>query len=149
ERMLTMDGLLCLWVTASLASAHVALTGPVLRRGWWLLAGAACGVGLLTKGPGARALVAVPGPAFSRLDRRCPRVSWRAGALFIGAAVALSAPWYVLVLLRQPEFGTYFFWTHNVLRFTQPFDHAKPFWFYLPGLLLGMLPWALLLPGFG
>src|SRR5262249_27406913 len=32
-------------------------------------------------------------------------------------------------------------------RFLQPFDHEEPFWFYFPGLILGLLPWALLIPG--
>src|SRR5262245_3367618 len=61
QRMLNMDSLLCLWVTAALASAHVALTcGPSLRRRWWLLAAAACGLGLLTKGPVALVLILTP-----------------------------------------------------------------------------------------
>jgi dolichol-phosphate mannosyltransferase len=34
-----------------------------------------------------------------------------------------------------------------VQRYVEPFDHAEPFWYYLPELLGGMLPWALLLPG--
>jgi 4-amino-4-deoxy-L-arabinose transferase-like glycosyltransferase len=46
------------------------------------------------------------------------------------------------------EFAGDFFWTHHVVRFFAPFDHAQPFWFYVPGLLLGMLPWSLLLPPF-
>ena len=29
----------------------------------------------------------------------------------------------------------------------QPFDHEEPFWFYFPGLAMGLLPWVLLLPG--
>jgi dolichol-phosphate mannosyltransferase len=45
------------------------------------------------------------------------------------------------------DFAASFFWKHNVVRFLAPFDHVEPVWFYLPGLLLGMLPWTLLLPG--
>ena len=39
----------------------------------------------------------------------------------------------------------YFLWKHNVLRYLAPFDHEKPSYYYLPDLLLGMLPWSLLL----
>ena len=38
-----------------------------------------------------------------------------------------------------------FFWTHNILRYISPLDHSKPAWFFLPDLLLGMLPWTVLL----
>jgi hypothetical protein len=39
---------------------------------------------------------------------------------------------------------TTFFLLHNVTRYVAPFDHAKPAWFFLPHLFLGLLPWSLL-----
>jgi dolichol-phosphate mannosyltransferase len=146
-RMLTMDPLLCLWVVAALACAHAALSGHALRRRWWLAAAAACGLGLLTKGPVALALVAVPVAAFRFLDQRCPKIRIANMCLFLVFAAGLAAPWYLAVAVQEPGFAGYFFWTHNVQRFLAPFDHAKPAWFYLPGLLAGLLPWTLLLPG--
>jgi dolichol-phosphate mannosyltransferase len=147
ERMLTMDGLLCLWVIASLAAAHVAVADGRLRRVWWLLSAAACGLGLLSKGPVALALVAIPVLIHQGLDPRAARLLWQSWATYVGVAVGLAAPWYAAVWVAEPEFGSYFFWRHNVVRFLAPFDHQEPAWFYLPGLLLGMLPWTLLLPG--
>src|SRR5262249_18601835 len=32
--------------------------------------------------------------------------------------------------------------------YVAPFDHAKPAWFYLSDVALGMLPWSLLIPAF-
>jgi dolichol-phosphate mannosyltransferase len=147
ERMLTMDGLLCLWVVASLAAAHVAVADGWFRRGWWLLSATGCGLGLLTKGPVALALVAVPMLIHQGLDPRAARLRWRSWAAYLGLAVGVAAPWYAAVWAAEPEFGRYFFWKHNVVRFVAPFDHQEPVWFFLPGLLLGMLPWTLLLPG--
>lgn len=144
-RMLTFDVLLSLFVTAALAAAHRALDGG--GRRWWLAAGLACGLGLLTKGPVALALVAGPVLVFAALDRRAVRPGWGGWGLFAGAAVAVAAPWYVAAALRHPGFLSDFFWRHNFLRYAAPFDHVEPPWFYLPGVLLGMLPWTLLLPG--
>src|SRR5262249_25447382 len=77
------------------------------------------------------------------LDQRLARVGrWWFG--FVGATLAVSAPWFVAVSLRCPEFLGYFFWFHNVVRFAAPFDHVKPVWSYLPQLALGLLPWGLL-----
>jgi dolichol-phosphate mannosyltransferase len=144
-RMLTMDGLLCLWVVAALATAHVAVAGGTLRRGWWLLSSAACGLGLVTKGPVALVLVLVPLLAHQSLDRRSARLGWRPWLAYAAVAVGLAGPWFALMAFRDAEAAGAFFWLHNVRRFLDPVDHAKPLWFYLPELLVGMLPWTLLL----
>lgn len=144
-RMLTMDSLLSLWVVTALALAHVALRGPLLRRSIWLGSALCCGLGLLTKGPVALVLVIVPLMIWHGLDRRTARarlVDWMAYGV---AAVAIALPWYVAVVWQVPSFAREFFWTHHVLRFLAPIDHAEPFWFFVPGLVLGMLPWTLLL----
>ena len=148
-RMLTFDTLLCLLVTAALAAAHRALQNRarVVHRGWWLLSGLACGLGLLAKGPVAVVLVAVPVRAWTALDSRAARPGLRGWALFLAAAAAVAAPWYGFMILSYPDFLTHFFWRHNFLRYAAPFDHVEPLWFYLPGVFLGMLPWTLLLPG--
>jgi dolichol-phosphate mannosyltransferase len=145
-RLLTPDSLLCLCVIGALAAGHVALQGPRLRWRWWLLSAAACALGLLTKGPVALALVGGPLVLLRLLDPRTPRIGWGWGAYLLTAA-GLAAPWYTAMSAWDPDFAASFFWRHNVVRYLAPFDHAKPAWFHLPGLLLGMLPWTLLLPG--
>jgi 4-amino-4-deoxy-L-arabinose transferase-like glycosyltransferase len=144
-RMLTMNGLLGLWVTLSLASGHLALIG----RRWpaWLLSAAACALGILTKGPVALVLVLVPLWLYPFCDRSIRRPPWYQWLLYLCVTLGLAAPWFVAVAARDPEFLRYFFWTHHVVRYVAPLDHEQPFWFYLPGFLLGMLPWTLLLPG--
>jgi hypothetical protein len=144
-RLLTMNSLLCLWVVAALAAAHLALSGPNLRWRWWLLSAGACGLGLLSKGPVALALVAVPVLLYGLLDTRTAGMSLRSWSVYLGAAILLASPWYLFLTVRDPDFAPYFFWKHNVLRYLAPFDHDKPVYFYVPDLLLGMLPWSLLL----
>jgi 4-amino-4-deoxy-L-arabinose transferase-like glycosyltransferase len=148
SRMLTMNGLLCLWVVAALAAAHVALRGPVLRWRWWLLSGTACGLGLLTKGPVALTLVLVPALAYPVLTPNTARPSVRQWSIYLIAAIGLAAPWYMALLVTDPSFAGYFFWRHNFQRYLAPFDHAKPVWYYVSDVLLGMMPWSLLLPFF-
>jgi dolichol-phosphate mannosyltransferase len=159
QRMLNMDSLLCMWVTAALAAAHIALTPSLLRSksvgaknglrlGLWVLSAVACGMGLLTKGPVALVLIATPVLLYTFLEPRSVQPSWRSWTWFLLLAAAVASPWYVAVIFQVPDFAYTFFWRHHVERFLTPFDHEKPAWFYLPGLFAGMLPWALLLPGF-
>src|SRR5207245_10200783 len=103
------------------------------------------GLGLLTKGPVALALVLVPAALFQLLDRRCSRAAVRAWAAYLAVALAVAGPWYVAMAARNPEAAADFFWLHHVQRYLEPLDHQEPPWFFLPGLLLGTLPWSLLL----
>jgi hypothetical protein len=41
-----------------------------------------------------------------------------------------------------PDFGSYFFFKHHLERFATPFDHPEPFWYYIPLVIAGTLPWA-------
>lgn len=146
-RMLTMNAPLALCVTAATAAAHVAALTAQRRRAiiWWAISGFAVGLGLLTKGPIAMALLLPMLQIALRLDPRLHRPKLAGWVAFASAALLIAAPWYVVVGIKHPEFAGYFFWFHNVVRFTQPFDHEGPPWQYLPGLILANLPWTLLL----
>lgn len=61
-------------------------------------------------------------------------------ALLLGLVVAV--PWHVLVWCESPEFGHFYFYHEHFLRYlTSVHDRYKPFWFFIPILWLGLLPW--------
>lgn len=61
----------------------------------------------------------------------------------IGLFVAVAAPWFVWMQILYSGFWDYFFVYHHFQRFSQTgFSNAQPFWFYVPVLLLGALPWS-------
>jgi 4-amino-4-deoxy-L-arabinose transferase-like glycosyltransferase len=146
-RMVTTNGLLTLWVLLALGTAHRALEGPTLRRRWWFLSALASGLGILTKGPVALVLVAVPLLLYQFLDRQSARAGGRLWLAYTMMAGSVALPWFVIVAVRDSSFLHYFVWTHHVRRFLDPIDHLQPVWYYVPILLLGMMPWTLLLPG--
>jgi 4-amino-4-deoxy-L-arabinose transferase-like glycosyltransferase len=147
--MLTMNGPLALFVAIGLAAGHVAMMGSVLDRRWWTLSAVAVAAGITMKGPVAIVLVAGPLFAIPWLDRRLIRPGLLAWIVYGGVVAALAGPWFVCVALREPGFVEYFFLKHHVERFTSPFDHAQPVWYYLPLFLAGVFPWSFaLLLGF-
>jgi 4-amino-4-deoxy-L-arabinose transferase-like glycosyltransferase len=148
-RLLIIDGLLAFFVTLSLFAAFEAVRGEKLRRGWWLLAAFACGLGILSKGPIALMLLVPPILVHRWLSRHRVRIGWRNLFLFAGVTVLVNLPWYVAIYFREPVFLRYFFWEHNVLRFVQPFDHLQPIWYYAPLVLGGLFPGTILLWAFG
>jgi 4-amino-4-deoxy-L-arabinose transferase-like glycosyltransferase len=144
-RLLILDGLLALCTTVAMFAAFLAMRGDRLHRGWWLLAAVAAGAGVLTKGPVILVLTAIPIAMYRLFQGPTCRIGWKAIAVFLAVVFMVNLPWYVAIGLRKPEFLTYFFWKHNVMRFVAPFDHIKPIWFYLPILAVGLAPGALLL----
>jgi 4-amino-4-deoxy-L-arabinose transferase-like glycosyltransferase len=62
--------------------------------------------------------------------------------------LAITAPWFVLVAQRNPEFLEFFFIHEHLQRFTQD-AHSRtgPIYYFVPLLLIGLLPWALQIPG--
>jgi 4-amino-4-deoxy-L-arabinose transferase-like glycosyltransferase len=144
SRMLTMDGLLSLFVLAAWLSGHRALTSPSSSGRYGVLAAIACGLGILTKGPVALILAASPLAAYRMLDRRSAPVGYRRAAVFAFVVLAVAAPWYIAAAWRAPGFLGDFLYQHNFLRYVTPFDHEEPFWYYGPLLFVGMMPWTLL-----
>lgn len=148
-RFLILDGLLTLFVTLSLVMAYEAVMGPKFNWLWWLMSGLACGLGVLTKGPVALVLLGPPVVALGWLNRRNAVTQIRSWFAYGLAITAVTAPWYIMVALRDPTFLTHFFWEHNIQRFIQGANHPEPFWFYIPVLFAAFLPWSLLFPLLG
>ena len=121
------------------------------RLSSWTIAGVGAGLGLLMKGPVAiviPALVLLPAWWLERASNR-PRLSGLAVATVVAAVIGL--PWYVAMWnTHGTEYLRYFFIENNVDRFaTDTFNEPRPFWFYGPILLAGMLPWSAYLVAFG
>ena len=58
--------------------------------------------------------------------------------------VALAAPWFVLVSRANPEFARFFFIHEHVERFlTETHNRTGEWWYFVPWLLLGLMPWLL------
>ena len=60
---------------------------------------------------------------------------------------AVSLPWLILVQRENPDFFRFFFIQEHLLRYaTRMHDRYQPFYFYLPIILAGTLPWCAFLP---
>jgi hypothetical protein len=106
------------------------------------------GVSVLTKGLTGVGLVVVSYGGYTLLMRRlsislCLRAAM---ALLLGAFVASF--WFIAVECKYPGYLYYFFIQRHLLGFataTQPHG-AAPWWYYLPIILGGGLPWIGYLP---
>ena len=136
-------------LAALLLAQHPANTGKV-RRNWMWAAWAAMGLGVLTKGLIGIVLPGLALVAYTLLARDW--ALWRRLCLVSGSAVflAITAPWFLLVSQRNPEFGQFFFIHEHWERYTSGVhQRGAPAWYFVPQLMAGFAPWLGLLPGMG
>ena len=117
-------------------------------RRWMMLAGVCAGLAVLSKGLIGIVLPGLGLVLYTLLSRELS--AWR--QLHLGSALLamliVAAPWFVACSLRNPEFAHFFFIHEHFERFTSTVHRrVEPFWYFLPLLLVGLLPWTLTLPG--
>ena len=99
-------------------------------------------LGMLAKGPVAPFLAAVVIVLYSiavREPQLIAKTLWVPGILLF---LALALPWYLAVQIRNPQFFREFILEHNLARFsTNLYHHPEPFWYYVPVILLALIPW--------
>jgi 4-amino-4-deoxy-L-arabinose transferase-like glycosyltransferase len=147
--ILTLDAGLTLWMSIGLGSLFLAQreeATPAYTRAWMWTAWAALALATLSKGLIG---IALPGGSlviYSLLTRDWQ--VWRRLHLATGVPIFLviTAPWFVAVSLRNPEFFDFFFIHEHFTRFlTTEHRREGAWWYFIPILALGIIPWISLL----
>jgi 4-amino-4-deoxy-L-arabinose transferase-like glycosyltransferase len=108
------------------------------------------GATTLAKGPAAVILAGGSVVLWALLARKWKRAFRLAHPLAIIAFLLTAVPWYALCARRNPDFLRNFILIHNFERYLTPiFHHIQPWWFFLPILVLTILPWSALLFALG
>ncbi len=142
----TLDMGVTLFISLGIFAFLLAQQSAGTKNHWMLLAWVALGFSVLSKG--LMGLV-LPGAAlvlYSMLQRDLTlwkRMQWGYGLLLF---FLVTAPWFYLVMKANPEFFHFFFIHEHFERFTTK-EHGRyqPWYYFIPILLLGMLPWTLVM----
>ncbi len=112
------------------------------QRNWMWFAWAAMAVAVLTKG-----LIGIVLPGLVLLAYSLVGRDWRlwrrlhvASGLLI--FLVIVEPWFFLIARRNPEFVSFFFIHEHFARYLSGVHHrGAPWWYFIPQLLVGLLPW--------
>lgn len=146
----SLDMGLSAFLVAALCSLLLAQTSSLKSntRNWMWACWAFMGLATLSKGVIG---LAIPGMVFvvysiTAWDWKI----WKRLYIVSGTILflAITAPWFILVAQRNPEFLEFFFIHEHLQRFTQT-AHSRtgPIYFFIPLLILGFLPWVAQIPG--
>ena len=113
------------------------------QRRWMLATWAAMGLAVLSKGligvvlPGATLFVYIVWQRDWNLLRRLHLIPG------LAILLALTVPWFVLLARTDDQFLSFFFIHEHFGRFlSKVANRNQPFWYYLPIVIAGLLPWT-------
>ena len=151
SHFLSLDAGLCACLTLVLCAVLLAERDPpqstMARRRYVLAAWAGMALAVLSKGlvglviPGAVLVL----HSLWRLDLAIwKRLHWSAGLALL---LLIAAPWFVLVSARNPDFAQFFFIHEHLQRYlTKVHGRVGAWWYFVPVLLIGFMPWTSALP---
>ena len=141
-----LDSVFSLFITATLVTFYFAWMEKASRKkhAFLALSGIFCGLAFLTKGFLAfllPVLVILPLTIWERRWKELPALCW----IPLTTAVLVALPWSLAIYFRENDFWHYFLLTEHMGRFLSPNhdQHSEPFWFFIPILAGGALPWTL------
>ncbi len=114
---------------------------PQFSGNWMLVTWASLALAVLSKGIFALVLAGTTLLVYMAATRDFQLMRRLHLALGLPLFLAIALPWFWLVQNRNPEFSEFFFIHEHFARFlTTVHDRVEPFWYFIPILLVALLP---------
>jgi len=138
-----LDPLLTFFTTLAIVSGYEALTRPRRAGLWWLVFYAACGLGILTKGPVAIALSGVVVGSYALVTRKRVKGHVWGHAAGVALMVAVVCAWFVPVWIQGGSGYAMHLLRQAPGRLVHSWSHRNPPYYYIVQLPVYFFPWFL------
>lgn len=142
SKMIITDAILFFFFSLVLVSFYLGVTRR--EKQWYMLAGAAAGFAVLTKGPVGLALPGLVILAYLFASRQLKELKQLLSPAAVSVFLLITLPWYLYMYTAHGhEFVYTFLGLHNFLRATVS-EHPKDnyFYYYLILFPVSLLPWT-------
>lgn len=141
-KMIITDAILFFFISLVLVSFYIGIT----RRGnqWYMLAGAAAGFAVLTKGPVGIVLPGLVILTYLLASRQLRALKQLLSPTAVIVFLVITLPWYIyMYAVHGQEFVYTFLGLHNFLRATvSEHPNDNHFYYYLVLFPVSLLPWT-------
>ncbi len=116
------------------------------KPGYFLLFWTAMACATLTKGPIGIILPLGAIGLYILITRQFGLIRQSRPVIGMTLYLVLTLPWFIMVSMKNPDFFRYFFIDQNIQRYTSSTERYQPFYYFIPVMLGGFLPWTFLVP---
>jgi 4-amino-4-deoxy-L-arabinose transferase-like glycosyltransferase len=147
--MNTLDMGVTFWLSSALFGfllAQDTQSPPALSRRWMLASWAAIGLGFLSKGLISLLLPGIALTIYIAIERDFALLRRLHAGYGLVVFLVIALPWVIAVSIANPEFPAFFFIHEHFARFlTQEHHREGAWWYFIPVLVAGFLPWTTML----
>lgn len=145
--MYTMDLSISVLIAMTLYAFIIGVKEPSHRFFYFIMASIAAGLAVLMKGLMGIVLPFLIIGVWIALFREWKLIRLKEIVIYFAIVMAIALPWHIIVTLYHPEFLHFYFVEHHLSRFSSgDIGHLRPFWYYIPVVIMGFFPWIIFLP---
>ncbi|HEX2549797.1 MAG TPA: glycosyltransferase family 39 protein, partial [Gammaproteobacteria bacterium] len=145
--MYTMDLTITVFMEITLFSFILGVTHPKQQFFYFIIAAISTGFAVLAKGLMGIVLPLMIIGLWLSIFRAWKLLKLKEIITCVSIFLMITLPWHLVVAWLNPEFLHFYFMDHHFSRFSSgEVGHLRPFWYYLPVLLMGLFPWVVFLP---
>ncbi|MDQ1237769.1 MAG: lipid IV(A) 4-amino-4-deoxy-L-arabinosyltransferase [Wigglesworthia glossinidia] len=140
-----LDAIVSFWINASMVFFWMAIQSYKIKKYqifYYLISGITCGIGFMTKGFIAFVIPFLSIFTWLMFNPKYIKTVLLHSLISLIMAILIVFPWMYGVVSTEKDYFRYFIFIEHIQRFLgDNAQHKASFWYYVPVIFIGILPW--------